>query len=61
MAQDIRFRDADKVLRKNGYVHNRSKGSHHLYVKNGQSIVINNCTNMMVWQRLCKENKLNIN
>lgn len=60
MGQDIRFRDADRVLRGNGYVHNRTRGSHHLYVKDGVSIVINNRTNMMVWKRLCKENELNI-
>lgn len=61
MGQDIRFREADRVLRRNGYICDRTRGSHHHYVKDGRAIVINNRTNRMVWQRLCKENKLNIN
>lgn len=60
MAQnnDIRFKDADRILRKNGFVRERSKGSHTYYTRSGKGVVINIKTNRMVWRRICKENGL---
>ena len=58
MCQQITFREANKMLIKNGFKQDKIKGSHHHYVKNGRRIVINLKLNPMVWQRLCKENKL---
>lgn len=52
---DIRFKEADKVLRRNGFVRDRSRGSHIHYVREGEALVINIKTNRMVWKRLCKE------
>ena len=52
---DIRFKEADKVLRRNGFVQDRSRGSHHHYVRNDESVVITIKTNKMLWKRLCKE------
>lgn len=60
MAQnnDIKFKDADYVLRKNGFVRERVKGSHFYYTRDSKSVVINIRTNRMVWRRICKENGL---
>jgi len=60
MAQnnDIKLKDADYVLRKNGFVREREKGSHIIYTRNGKSVVVNIRTNRMVWRRICKENGL---
>ena len=52
---DIRFKEADRVLRRNGFVRDRSRGSHHHYVRNDESVVITIKTNKMIWKRLCKE------
>ena len=53
------FREAQSVLRENGYDCLRIKGSHYYY-KNGEgnSISINIRLNEMVWKRLVKENSL---
>ena len=60
MAQNnnIRFKEADRVLRRNGFVCDRTRGSHHHYVKDDKAVVINIRTNKMVWRRLCKEHNL---
>ena len=62
MAQngDIKIREVDTILRRNGFVHNRTRGSHFHYVKDDKTVVVNVRTNRMVWKRICKENKLNI-
>lgn len=52
---DIRFKEADRVLRRNGFVCDRTRGSHHHYVNGDKSVVINIKTNRMVWKRICKE------
>ena len=61
MQKEVTFREADKMLRNNGFKRDKIKGSHHHYVRNGRRVVINLNLNRMVWQRLCKENNLNIN
>ena len=58
MCKELRFRDAQRILFKNGFVLDRIKGSHHYYVKDKQRVVINTKLNRMVWQRVKKENHL---
>ena len=55
---DIKFKDADRVLRMNGFIYDRTKGGRHYYIRDGKLIVINIKTNRMVWKRICKENDL---
>lgn len=58
MCKEVRFREAEKTLLKNGFKLNRIKGSHHYYVKDDKSVTINLKLNRMVWQRIKKENGL---
>lgn len=58
MCKEVRFREAEKVLRNNGFKLARVKGSHHYYIKEGKSVTINLKLNRMVWQRIKKENNL---
>ena len=60
MCGTISFREADRILINNGFKRDKVKGSHHHYIRDGHRVVINLKLNRMVWQRLCKENKLNI-
>ena len=54
------FRDMEKILKKNGYSHVRSKGSHKIYSNGKRTISVNVDLNKVVALRLIKENKLNI-
>lgn len=56
--QNIKFREAEKILLFNGFVYDKCRGSHHQYIRNGHRVVINLKLNACVWQRICKENKL---
>lgn len=58
MCREVRFRDAQRILFENGFVLDRTKGSHHYYVRGKQRVVINTKLNRMVWQRIKKENHL---
>jgi len=58
MCKEIKFRDAERIILKNGYRLNRIKGSHHYYVKGNKNITLNLHLNRMVWQRVKKENDL---
>ena len=58
MCKEVCFRDAQRILFKNGFVLDRIKGSHHYYVKGKQRVVINMKLNRMVWLRIKKENHL---
>lgn len=59
MCKEVRFREAEKVLRNNGFKLERINGSHHYYVKDdGKKVTINLKLNRMVWQRIKKENNL---
>ena len=60
MNNNIKFREVDKILKRNGYVYDRTKGSHHQYVKDGNRVVVNRNINPCVWLRLVKENKLEV-
>lgn len=58
MCREVKFRDAEKILLRNGYRLNRVKGSHHYYTNGKNNVVINLRLNRMVWQRIKKENNL---
>ena len=58
LCREVRFREAERILIKNGYKKDKVKGSHHQYVKDGHRVVINLKLNRMVWQRIKKENNL---
>ena len=58
MCKEIRFRDAQRVLVRNGFKLSRVKGSHHYYVNGDQKVTINLKLNPMVWKRIMKENNL---
>lgn len=55
MNKQITFRKIEQILKKNGYVHKRTKGSHFIYEKDGKCIVINLKINACVWNRLIRE------
>ena len=55
----INFREAEKILKNNGYTYERTRGSHFQYVKDGKRIVITRKkVNPCVWARLVKEYNL---
>lgn len=56
--QNIKFREAEKILLLNGFAFDKCRGSHHQYTRNGQRVVINLKLNACVWNRICKENHL---
>ena len=58
MCKEVKFRDAEKTLLRNGFRLDRVKGSHHYYVKDDKKVTINLHLNCMVWQRIKKENRL---
>jgi len=52
-------REAERVLRSNGFEYDHSKGSHnHWKNRDGKTIVVNTRLNEMVWKRIVKENCL---
>ena len=53
-------REAQKVVRKNGYTYEYSRGDHDHYIKGKQRIVIARKLNRMIWERLVKEYELNL-
>ena len=53
-------REARKVVRKNGYTYEYSRGDHDYYFKDNQRIVIARNLNRMIWERLVKEYQLNL-
>jgi len=56
--QNIKFREAERTLIKNGFCYDRCKGSHYQYIKNGCRIVINLKLNPVVWHNICKKHDL---
>lgn len=56
MGGQVKFRDAEKTLIRNGFKLDRIHGSHHYYVRGNQVAVINLKLNKMVWRRVKKEN-----
>ncbi len=57
---NIKFREVDKILKQNGFVYDKTTGSHHQYVKDGKRVVVNRKINPCVWLRLVKENNLEV-
>lgn len=55
-------REMKQILKDNGFVLDRTKGGHAIYVRNGKHISIPNGRqpNQMMFQRLVKENDLKI-
>ena len=58
MCKEVKFRDAARILKKNGFQLYRIRGSHHYYVRGKQKVMINLDLNPMVWLRIKKENNL---
>jgi predicted RNA binding protein YcfA (HicA-like mRNA interferase family) len=58
MIRQYNFREAEKILRNNGYSRISTKGSHHKYRKNSDIIIINLKIQQPVFQRLIKEHNL---
>ena len=59
----IKFRDVERILKRNGYVSKKAKGSHVKFRKGIDSLVITNASsgvNQMWWRRLVKEHKISI-
>lgn len=60
----IKFRDVERILKRNGYVGEKAKGSHVKFRRGGaDSLVITNTSsgvNQMLWRRLVKEHKISI-
>lgn len=56
------MREFSPILRKNGYIKARTRGSHFVYVnrKTHKHISINKNLNKMVRERLIKENNLEV-
>ena len=49
------FIEADRALKKNGYVQVRTKGRHYIYSNGVQSVALNIKLNRMVMARVLKE------
>ena len=49
------FIEADRALKKNGYVQVREKGSHYIYSDGTQNVTLNIKLNRMVMARVLKE------
>lgn len=59
----IRFRDVERILKRNGYVGEKAKGSHVKFRRGADSLVITNASdgvNRMLWRRIVKEHKISI-
>lgn len=59
----IKFKNTSRILRKNGWMHESTNGSHAKFKKDGKTIVVvvnSNGTNPIVWRRIVKENNLDI-
>lgn len=57
----IKFRETSHVLRRNGWDHESTNGSHAKFKKGERTIVVcanSNGTHPLVWRRIVKENNL---
>lgn len=57
----IKFRDIERILKRNGYFGEKAKGSHVKFRKGVDSLVITNTSsgvNRMLWRRIVKEHKI---
>lgn len=53
-------REAKKILHRNGWIYARTSGDHAIYKKGNKTIWIAEDLNRMIWQRLVKENDINL-
>ena len=53
-------REAKQILARNGWIYARSSGDHTIYKKDNKTIWIAKDLNRMIWQRLVKENDINL-
>ena len=58
--QNIKFREAERIVLKNGYVLARCHGSHYHYKKDGQRLVLTKNLNPCVWHNICKNYELEL-
>ena len=59
----IKFKEVERILKRNGYVREKAKGSHVKFRKELDSLVITNAfggVNRMLWRRLVKEHKISV-
>ena len=54
-------REARKIARRNGFKYEYSIGDHDHYRRGNQKLVIGRNLNRMIWERLVKENDLDLN
>ena len=54
----ITFKEAQRILLRNGFKLERVKGSHYHYIRNGKKVIITTKPHHLIWQRLVKENGL---
>ena len=60
--KSYKFREIDKIMRKNGFVClGANKSSHFKYERKGRTVVINKKIQEPVFLRIVKENDLNLN
>lgn len=57
-ASNFDFKTMKKILKHNGYILIRTKGSHFIYSNGFNTVSINKDLNMMVARRIIKENAL---
>lgn len=58
--QNIKFKEAERIVLRNGYVYDKCRGSHYQYIKDGQRIVLTIKLNPCVWYNICKTYKLEL-
>ena len=56
--QNIKFREAERILLTNGFVYDKCKGSHYQYLRNGYRVVIPLKLNPVIWHEICKKHNL---
>ena len=59
--QQIKTKEAERILRQNGYSCIRKRGSHKQYHGSGGLITINTNLNPCVWAKIIKQNKIDVN
>jgi predicted RNA binding protein YcfA (HicA-like mRNA interferase family) len=57
---NIKFREVDRILKRNGFAYDKTRGSHFQYVRDGRRVVVTREINACVWLRLIKENNLEV-
>lgn len=58
LQQQITFKKADRILKRNGYRLNRSRGSHKIYTRGSEHLSITIHLNPCVWNRVVKDHNI---